>query len=234
VSSELSFEGGGNQAVLTVRMSGRARAMRLRVDPRTCAVVLTVPSRFSRRKALAWAADKRAWIEAALAQVPPRSTIGPGSIVPLFGVDHRVDWSPERSRLVRLERGRMVTGGPEAGLEMRLHRWVRRHAAELLTRETHEFAAKAGVGVTKVAVGDPVSRWGSCSASGAIRYSWRLVLAPDWVRRATVAHEVAHRVHMNHSRAFHVLVAELLETDPAPAGLWLRRNGAGLHQVFRS
>jgi hypothetical protein len=159
--------------------------------------------------------------------------VGPGSIVPVNGIEHQVDWSPERSRLVRIQDERIVAGGPEAGLEMRLFRWLRRHAADLLTRETHEFAAKAGVIVSKVAVGDPVSRWGSCSASGAIRYSWRLVLAPDWVRRATVAHEVAHRVHMNHGAAFHALVAELLEADPAPARLWLRRNGADLHRLFR-
>jgi len=89
------------------------------------------------------------------------------------------------------------------------------------------------VKVSKVGVGDPVSRWGSCSASGTIRYSWRLVLAPDFVRRATVAHEVAHRVHLNHGRDFHALVATLLGADPAPARAWLRREGAGLHRFGR-
>jgi predicted metal-dependent hydrolase len=87
------------------------------------------------------------------------------------------------------------------------------------------------VSVSRVGVGDPLSRWGSCSASGAIRYSWRLILAPDWVRRATVAHEVAHRVHMNHGQAFHRLVEELLGVDPKPARLWLRRSGASLHRI---
>jgi predicted metal-dependent hydrolase len=85
--------------------------------------------------------------------------------------------------------------------------------------------------VARVGVGDPLSRWGSCSSSGGIRYSWRLILAPDWVRRATVAHEVAHRVHMNHSPAFHALVADLLGADPKPARSWLRSNGPLLHRI---
>ena len=54
------------------------------------------------------------------------------------------------------------------------------------------------------------------------------------VRRATVAHEVAHRVHMNHGPAFHALVADLLEDDPTPARAWLRENGARLYRVGRS
>ena len=75
-----------------------------------------------------------------------------------------------------------------------------------------------------------MSRWGSCASTGTIRYSWRLILAPAFVRRATVAHEVAHLVHMNHAPAFHALVAEILGSDPRPARAWLRREGAALHR----
>ena len=104
----------------------------------------------------------------------------------------------------------------------------------MLARETAEVARIAGVAVSKVSVADPKARWGSCASTGAIRYSWRLILAPDFVRRATVAHEVAHRVHMNHAPAFHALVAELLGEDPAPATAWLRQHGAQLHWFGRS
>jgi predicted metal-dependent hydrolase len=233
VSSELRFEGGGVSAPLTVRESARARVMRLKVDQRTGTVLLTLPRRASRKKALEWAAGQRGWIEAALASVKPRTDIAPGAELPLHGVPHRIDWSAERPRTVRVEEGRIVTGGPADNLEARLLRWLKREAAELLAAETKEFAQKAGVSVSRVAVGDPVSRWGSCSSTGAIRYSWRLILAPDWVRRATVAHEVSHRVHMNHGPAFHALVEKLLGTDPKPARLWLRRNGLSLHRIGR-
>jgi predicted metal-dependent hydrolase len=233
MSSELRFEGGGRSAALKLTVSPRARVMRLRVDRRTGEVVLTVPRRVSQKKALEWAAGHRSWIEAQLATIGTGQPLLPGSEIPLFGVPQRVDWDPARPRTPRVEDGRIFAGGPADGLEARLTRWLAQIALQVLEAETRELAAKAGVTVARVGVGDPVSRWGSCAASGAIRYSWRLILAPDWVRRATVAHEVAHRVHMNHGSAFHALVAELLGTDPKPARLWLRREGPRLHRIGR-
>ena len=186
------------------------------------------------RKALAWADGHRAWIEARLAEVAPALPLAPGADVPLYGRPHFIDWSPDRPRTPRIEPDRLVVGGPEEGLEARLLRWLKRHALDTLASETAEFASKAGVEVTRIGIGDPLSRWGSCSATGGIRYSWRLILAPDWVRRATVAHEVAHRVHMNHGADFHALVEALLGTDPRPARLWLRSHGPSLHRIART
>ncbi|MEA3003412.1 MAG: hypothetical protein QOH81_2200 [Sphingomonadales bacterium] len=231
MSSELRFDDGGPGAALKLVVSARARVMRLRVDRRNGAVVLTVPRRASRRQALEWAAGHRAWIEAQLARIVPASGLGDGAELPLHGIPHRISWDEAARRVPKLADGLLTVGGPRENLEARILRWLRRHALDLLSRETQEFAAKAGVGVTRVGVGDPLSRWGSCSSSGAIRYSWRLILAPDWVRRATVAHEVAHRVHMNHGPDFHALVERLLGADPKPARLWLRRHGASLHRI---
>lgn len=231
MSSELLFRGGDTVAPLTIKMSPRAKVMRLRVDSRTGAVLLTLPKRTSKREALKWVAEHRGWIEAALATIPAAAAVEPGGTVPYLGLPHLIDWAPNRSRVVRAEAGRLLVGGPEEGLEARILRWLKQQARTLLDRETREYAAKAGVSVSRVGIGDPVSRWGSCSSSGAIRYSWRLILAPEWVRRATVAHEVAHRVHMNHGPHFHFLVEELLGSDPTPARHWLRREGAALHRV---
>jgi hypothetical protein len=228
MTSELRFSG---DHALKLVVSPRARVMRLRVDRRSGQVVLTVPRRVSRRHALDWAAGHRAWVEAQLAKIVPAASLGDGAELPLYGAPHRILWDEAASRVPRLEPGRLVVGGPADNLEARILRWLRRHAADLLSRETEEFAAKAGVSVSRVGIGDPVSRWGSCSSSGAIRYSWRLILAPDWVRRATVAHEVAHRVHMNHGPDFHALVERLLGVDPKPARLWLRRHGPSLHRI---
>ena len=229
MSSELTLGG----VPVTLRVSPRARRMRLRVDPRTRIVLLTVPRRTSERRALAWAAEHQAWVEATLAAIPEATPIGPGSSVPLLGLPHRIDWDPARPRRIEAAEGRLLAGGPAAGLEARLLRWLKAQALAVLERETREMAAKAGIEARRVRVGDPVSRWGSCSAGGAIRYSWRLVMAPDFVRRATVAHEVAHLIHLNHWPEFHALVRALLGADPRPARLWLRREGAALHRIGR-
>lgn len=227
VSSELLL----GETRLTLRVSPRARRLRLHVDPRTRAVTLTVPKRMSKRRALAWAAGHRAWVERALAAIPEPVPFTPGAVIPLQGLPHRIDWDPARPRRIERGEGRLVMGGPAEGLDRRLLRWLKAHALDVLGRETRELAVKAGVKVARIGVGDPVSRWGSCSGTGAIRYSWRLVLAPDFVRRATVAHEVAHLVHLNHGPDFHALVADLLGADPKPARAWLKREGAALHRL---
>lgn len=227
VSSEASLAG----VPLELRVHRAARRMRLRFNPRSGKLTLTLPPRVSRRRALAWAAEHEAWVSQAIAAAPAPVAIGPGCEVPLYGRPHRIDWAPDRPRRVARDGDRLIVGGPSETVPERVLRWLRQEARAALAADTEAYAHKAGVTVSRVSVGDPVSRWGSCSSRGAIRYSWRLVMAPDFVRRATAAHEVAHRVHMDHSPRFHALVRELLGEDPKPARSWLRTHGAALHRI---
>ena len=213
--------------------NARARRMKLSVDPRSGQVRLTLPARMPLRQGLAWVAEQRGWIERQRAKLPEARPFAPGARVPWGDGELEILWPMGRLRTPRIEGGALVCGGPREGLERRIERALRAEALRLLSGETAEFAALAGVHVARVSVGDPRARWGSCASSGAIRYSWRLAMAPGFVRRATVAHEVAHRVHMNHGPRFHALVAELLGADPAPARAWLRAHGSGLHWVGR-
>ncbi|HTU09358.1 MAG TPA: SprT family zinc-dependent metalloprotease [Allosphingosinicella sp.] len=226
-SSELRI----GETPVQLRISPRARKLRLSVDPRTRAVLLTVPRRVSQRRALAWAGEHRQWIEQQLAHIPPPRSLAPGESVPVYGEAYVIDWEASRPRKLRLEQGRLICGGPLEGLDRRILRWLKSEALDLLTRETREFAERTGARLERVGIGDPVSRWGSCSSRGTIRYSWRLIMAPDFVRRATVAHEVAHLVHLNHGPDFHALVAAIFGADPKPARLWLKREGAALHRI---
>jgi predicted metal-dependent hydrolase len=139
-----------------------------------------------------------------------------------------------RVRGVRRESGELRVGGDPELFETRVLRWLRAEALRVLDQETRQLAAHAGVTVSGVSVSDTRSRWGSCSASGKIRYSWRLILAPSFVRRSTVAHEVAHRVHMNHGPAFKALEERLLGESPSLSRAWLRSHGASLHGYGRS
>lgn len=213
--------------------NARARRLRLAVDPRSGRVRLTLPARAPLRQALAWAEEQRGWIDAQRARLPAPRPFTPGTRVPLGEGEIEIVWPAPGARTPRREGAALLCGGPRDGLERRVERWLKAEALRVLSDETAEFAARAGVRVTRVSVGDPRARWGSCASSGAIRYSWRLILAPAAVRRATVAHEVAHRVHMHHGPEFHALVAKLSDADPGAARAWLRRNGAALHWIGR-
>lgn len=221
-------------SAIEVRRHPRARRLKLAVDPASGKVRLTLPPRAALKPALAWAEQQAGWIAAQRARLPEFRPFVPGAAIPLSDDVVTLVHRATAPRLPSRADGTLLCGGPIEGFESRIARWLRREALRVLSEETAQYAEKAGVTVDAVSVGDPRGRWGSCTASGTIRYSWRLIFAPSRVRRATVAHEVAHRVHMNHAPAFHRLVDELFEGDPGEARAWLRANGSALHWYGRS
>lgn len=212
----------------------RARRMKLSVDNATGQIRLTLPPRASAKDGLRWAEGQQAWIAQALARRPAVVPFEPGASILYLGESVGLGWDSGFPRTPLLDDGQLIAGGPREGYERRIERWLRKQALDVMSAETADYAAMADVTVSKVAVGDPKGRWGSCAASGVIRYSWRLILAPPEVRRATVAHEVAHRVHMNHSAAFHAVVRELYGREPTRERAWLRANAMRLHSFGRA
>lgn len=227
------FVAGDRMRTLTLRRMSQARRMRLSVDPRDGAVKLTCPLRTKTADAIAFAERHRAWVEGVLADLPQAHPIRAGGTIPFEGVTLTIDWRANASRVVRHDGDRLVFGGPSESIAPRVLRWLRAEALRRLEPETRTMAVRAHVDVGRVAIGDPRARWGSCSSAGDIRYSWRLVLAPPVVREATIAHEVAHRLHMDHSPAFHAAVERLLGRDPAPERAWLKRHGSALYWLGR-
>lgn len=209
----------------------RARRAKLAVDAVTGRARLTLPPRAALRPALAWAQGQGAWIAAQRARLPVALPFVAGAVLPLEDGTLTLAWCADASRVPVEEGGRLLVSGPEGALPRRVEAWLRARALARLSADTAEYAARAGVTVARVAVGDPRGRWGSCAGSGAIRYSWRLICAPVPVRRQVAAHEVAHRIHMHHGPDFHALVAELYGADPTPARQWLREHGAALHRI---
>ncbi|MBX3593648.1 MAG: M48 family metallopeptidase [Sphingomonas sp.] len=207
--------------------------MKLSVDHVTGRVRLTLPPRAPVGPAMEWARQQGDWIARALAGRVEAQPFEPGARILFMGEEVALGWDSGFPRTPVLDDGQLIAGGPREGFERRIERWLRRQALITLSAETAEYASRAGVGVARVAIGDPKGRWGSCASSGVIRYSWRLILAPPAVRRATVAHEVAHRVHMNHGPAFHTLVRTLFDRDPSRERAWLRANAMRLHSFGR-
>ncbi len=227
-----SFQLAG-QTISIIR-SPRARQMRLVVDPRSGDVRLTLPKRGSLREAMRWANAQADWVRQEAAKRPVIEDILPGMTLHVAGDVLALRWEATASAIPKRVGSTLLVGGDLAELRQRVLRWLKREALRVLTAETREIGARAGVAIGRVGIGDPIGRWGSCSAKGDVRYSWRLILAPAHVRRATVAHEVAHRTHMNHSPAFHALAAALYGDDPKPARQWLRTHGNALHWFGRA
>ncbi len=222
----------GRVLPLAVRRSDAARRMTMRLAPDGSEVRITLPRWGRSAEALEFARSKADWLAAQLAKVPPPAELGHGSTLPYRGAELTVHHDPARPRKPALEQGLIVLGGPATNLAQRLQRWLEAEARYLLTSDLADYCARDARPAPALALSRAQRRWGSCAADGTIRINWRLIMAPDAIRRSVVAHEVAHLTHFDHSPAFHAHLADLFEGDLAQANHWLKHKGRGLYAPF--
>jgi predicted metal-dependent hydrolase len=128
---------------------------------------------------------------------------------------------------------RICVSGDQKHGARRLADWLRNEAKADLARSTNHHAANLGCEPKRISVRDQSTRWGSCSSTGTISYSWRLIFAPQFVLDYVAAHEVAHLKEMNHGPRFWRLVRDTMP-DMHKARAWLKQNGAELHRFGAS
>jgi len=218
----------GRTCPLLVRRNPRARRISLRVGV-DGSVALTLPPRAALRTGLDFLETRRSWLVRTLDEHPPRVLLRPGALVPVDGRERLIHWFPDWPRTPRLGAYAIEVGGPREMVENRVRRWLVERGRSLLTERTEAIAGRYRLPVTRVRVGDPKTRWGSCTSDGVVSLSWRLTLAPVWVRDYVIAHELAHLSYMDHSPAFWRRV-EALGGD-LHGRAWLRTNGPLLHAI---
>ncbi len=220
---------------INLRRLSSARRFTLRIRMATQDVVLTIPARGSLNEAKSFAARHAAWIGARLRRLPDQIPFAAGEAVPLRGVVHRITHVASRRGAVWIEPGMTIAasvpllcvGGEAPFVARRVRDYLVREAKRDIEAAVRSHTSKLNISARKVSLRDTVSRWGSCSSSGALSFSWRLIMAPRFVLEYLAAHETAHLLHMNHSAAFWAVVATLTpETERAEA--WLKAHGSGL------
>ncbi|HKT85421.1 MAG TPA: SprT family zinc-dependent metalloprotease [Novosphingobium sp.] len=223
---------GGKELPVVIRRLDRARRLTMRLAPDGSEVRISIPRWTRTAEALAFAASRRDWLARQLASLPVAEPLTSGATLRFRGEALVLYHDPAASRRPELAEGRLIVGGPELSLQPRLRRWLEGEAREHLGADLAAYCAKAGQAVPPLALSSARRRWGSCAPDGAIRINWRLIMAPDMVRRSVVAHEVAHLVHFDHSPAFHACLADLFGSDLRPANRWLKTHGRELYLPF--
>jgi predicted metal-dependent hydrolase len=220
--------------IVRLRRHRLARRYTLRIAATTREVILTIPPRGTLKEAREFAQKHGGWIAARLGRLPEAIHFADGICVPLRGVPHRIAHRPGSRGTVWVEASGadeplLCVAGQVPHVDRRIGDFLRREAKRDLETASLHFANALGVTVKRVAVRDQASRWGSCSSTGVLSYSWRLVLAPPFVLNYLAAHEVAHLAEMNHSARFWRLVQRLCP-DHQRAKVWLDVHGSDLHR----
>ncbi|WP_137180290.1 M48 family metallopeptidase [Roseomonas sp. AR75] len=212
------------------RPSTRARRVSMRICPREGAVVVTLPPRSGRRAGLALIREHEAWVLDRLAALTPMIEFAPGAAFLLGGEPHVIRHEPRARGGAFLDGQHLVVAGAREFLRRRATDFLRAEAKRRITVLAAPHAGMLGVKPRTIRVKDTRSRWGSCAPDGTLAFSWRLVMAPEWVTDYVVAHEIAHLRELNHSARFWALVAQLTPHRDA-AVEWLRLEGPALLRV---
>jgi len=231
---------------LEERVSPRARHIRIEVHTGNV-VRLIVPRGVALDSAHAFLRSRAAWIDDKLREQRERqsgSELSASTTLRWDGTDGfplrgeqvplLVEVGGVRSLEVELDAAAIRMRAPSPthatprvlgrALESALRRAARRDAQHYL----QTLSQAHGIAYLGPRLGDPRSRWGSCTARGLISLSWRLVLAPPDVFQYVAAHELSHCRHLNHSSAFWDCVESLHPGFREPQR-WLRDHGNSLH-----
>ncbi len=213
--------------MVTVKRSKRARRVALRLDPVERVVNLVVPQRMSLKKAYYFAREHEDWVKETLDNLAPAVPFKHNTILPIFGDKVTIDIQhiPEAKRTTLKQNDDVLIvktyqDDPTNRITTHLKKVARRGLADLAS----EKAGTINKIISSVSVRDTKSRWGSCSQDGSISFSWRLIFAPYDAIDYVVAHEVAHLVHMDHSKEFWSLCKKLSCNFEEGKG-WMQNNG---------
>ena len=200
--------------LIRIRRHRQARRYTLRIDAASREVVLTMPPRGSVKEAKEFAQKHGGWIAARLKRLPEAAPFAHDSEVPLRGVPHRIVHRRGERGTVWTDtdangRKLLCVAGEAAHINRRVGDFLKREAQRDLDAASRRYAAKVGARLARICVRDQSSRWGSCSTTGVLSFSWRLILAPPFVLDYLAAHEVSHLIELNHSPRFWRLVERL-------------------------
>lgn len=223
----------GESVPVRIHRNQRAKRISMRADAVKREIRITMPHYTPTNAALDFVYKKRQWIATRLNSGADAAPIAPGSEIAVAGEAHVIEWREEWPRTIACMEGTIRLGGPESSVEARILRWLKAEARRIYTEEIAYFCEKANAQTPRLSLGDPRSRWGSCSSLGTISLSWRLIMAPAFVRRSVIAHEVAHIRHMNHSAEFYAWLDTLYDGNRKTADQWLKMHSTGLQRVGR-
>lgn len=219
-----------------VRRHPTARRMTLRLSRTKRAVIVTLPMKCNLKQAGLFLSTNIDWVRERLTNMPEPVPFADAGLIPLRGVPHRIVFTGsgrgQPVKIVKTNEDKHDEIHVRGALEYaprRLRDWLTAEAKSDLIEQSNHHAQKLGLSIGRITVRDQTSRWGSCSSTGNLSYSWRLILAPPAILDYVAAHEVSHLKEMNHGPRFWALVQKTFPTLEE-AKEWLQVYGLDLHR----
>ncbi|MDW2996021.1 MAG: SprT family zinc-dependent metalloprotease [Alphaproteobacteria bacterium] len=222
----------GNEVpvIITTRRGLRNITLRPRFSPNP-EIHISKPWLVPTSAAIRFLESKQKWIECVFQKCPTKVELKSGDKIEFLGrTVLLIHDSHIRANRFDNDTSTLYVGGGADMFERRVRDYIKSEflsvLKEMIRSVPREFHPK------RIALRDTTSRWGSCSTTGTMSFSWRLAFAPLDVMRYVVMHELAHTKHMNHSPEFWQTVRELYGVGVERAKRWLSLHGGELHRFF--
>lgn len=171
---------------------------------RTGEIVVRAPLYVKDGEVARFVARHRDWLIKRIAEVEGKTlNLSDGESLTLFGNKYVV-----MSGRAKLTDGNIML--PEEGRETAFAALLKKQAGISMSALTQEIAREFGFPYRAVRISSARSRWGSCSKSGTISYSFRVAFLPEELARYVAVHELCHTRYFNHSALFWREVKKIL------------------------
>jgi hypothetical protein len=184
-------------------------------------LTVVVPQGFDLKRLPAIVEGKRAWVEAHLRRwsgQPMLRAIAPQPeppdllTLPALAEAWQIEYQLARTRRIGIMAagpGRLVVYGAvddrTACIDI-LRRWLQRRTREEIVPWLAQLAERSGFSFREAVIRGQKTRWASCSSTGRISLSYKLLFLDREAVRCVLMHELCHTVVMSHSARFWALL----------------------------
>jgi len=183
--------------------------------------VIVKSSRISEERLLELIDEKERWITKALSSIAEKPKVKLGEEILYYGEIYPLDYHPLFENL----RNKCEDAAAEK-LHRHYKQFYKNVARYHLQERLEYFAARMDLQPKEMKLRQMKRQWGNCRSNGVITFNINLIQVPKECIDYVVVHELAHMVHMNHSRAFHDLVELHLPQSREKRALLKRFNAS--------
>ncbi len=162
-------------------------------------------SKISKKRVYELIDEKEAWIAKAVQKVNSKPSIVKGKEILYFGETYSLAESEHFAKLHK-----KCTNATQEKQNLHYQTFYKAEAERYLKERLDHYALKMGLSPKEMRLRRMKRQWGNCRSNGVITFNIHLMQTPKECIDYVVVHELAHMIHMNHSKAFHALVEQYL------------------------
>lgn len=148
--------------------------------------------------------EKQGWIRQAVQRQQAKKALAPafalGGTMPYLGKSLHVAAGEGKTACLRGDTLLLPKDGKPGRHALK---WLAEQAKQYLPGRVANWAQVMQITPASLTIANPKTRWGSMKSDGSLRLNAALMHCPPPLIDYVIVHELSHRVHMNHSPAFH-------------------------------